>query len=94
MKEKIIAGCILIGILMTLFPPQIIETHQNLTSSQGNSRLVDEEIEYRFIGGERNISIGFYEQTRIAFDRLFLQYLVLAGAGFVVYLLRPKKHED
>jgi len=94
LKDKIVAGCIIFGVIMTLFPPQTIQTFQKLLPSQGGNRLVDEEIEYRFIGGEKNFSSGFYEQTSIAFDRLLLQYIILAGAGFSIYLLKSKRERQ
>ena len=48
-KDKIIVGCIIIGIIMTIFPPQKITIERYDRSNW-------EEIEYRFIGdGGRNI---------------------------------------
>lgn len=76
-KDKIIAGCIIIGIIMTMFPPQKI-TREIYNSPNA------EEIEYRFIGDGGSS----YEQTSILYDRLFLQYLILIGAGYAIYLLR------
>lgn len=94
LKELIIVGCIAIAIIMTLYPPQIIQKFQTLMPSQGGNRLVDEQIEYRFIGDQYDVSYGFYEQTSIAFDRLALQYLIVVGVGFSVYLIFPKKDEE
>jgi len=89
-KNKIIAGCLIVGVLMTLFPPQRIQT-----LSSPDSKIYGEEIEYRFIGGgERFISARLYETSHIAFDRLFLQYLIIAGVGYAVYLISSKNGND
>lgn len=87
LKEKIIVGFIVVAIIMTAFPPQKIQTR-----STNDARLIGERIKYQFIGSEsRNTVLGLYDQSSIAFDRLLLQYLVLAGAGFAIYLLIGKK---
>ena len=86
-KEKIIVGCIIIGIIMTIFPPQKISTF-----TMGGIR---EEIEYIFIGSNSTRLIrGPHDRSSIAFDRLLLQYLILAGAGFAIYLLASQKEKN
>lgn len=91
LKNKIIAGCLLVGVLMTLFPPQRIQT-----LSSPDAKVYGEEIEYRFIssGNERFIGSSLYETSEIAFDRLFLQYLILAGVGYAIYLISSKNENE
>lgn len=88
-KEKIIIGCIVVGIMMTIFSPQKIQMR-----SRRDSQLINERVEYGFIVGQNNNGLYHYEQTSIAYDRLILQYLILVGAGFVVYLLSAKKEDS
>ncbi|SMO96022.1 hypothetical protein SAMN06265218_1412 [Fodinibius sediminis] len=77
-------GCISIIMIMTIFPPQIIEDY----FVYGDTRtLQSEQIEYKFIGGG---DLDRDEKASIAFDRLFLQYFVVIGAGFITYLLKKE----
>jgi|AntDeeMinimDraft_6_1070357.scaffolds.fasta_scaffold17133_2 hypothetical protein len=90
LKNKIIDRCLLVGVLMTLFPPQQIQT-----LSSPDAKVYGEKIEYRFIGGgERFISGSLYETSKIAFDRLLLQYLILAGVGYGAYLTFANKDDE
>lgn len=85
-KNKILAGCIFVMIVMTAFPPQVVRSYYR---SSGN--LLSERVEYHFIGGG---DIDYDEQATIAFDRLLLQYAIVAGAGFMIFLLKSKKEEQ
>lgn len=91
LKNKIVAVCLLVGVLMTIFPPQQIKT-----LSGPDSKLYGENIEYRLIVGKDKKFAGtsFYETSSIAFDRLLLQYLILIGFGFAVYLFSSKEENE
>jgi hypothetical protein len=85
-KNKIVAGCIFMMIIMTAFPPQIVRSYSTYS---GN--LLSERIEYHFIGGG---NISYDEQSKIAFDRLLLQYAIVTGAGFMIFLLKSEKDKQ
>ena len=84
-KKKIIAGCICVLIIMTAFPPQVVRVYY-----QRSGKLFSERIGYHFIGGG---DLRDDERATIAFDRLLLQYVIVAGAGFAIFLLKSKKDD-
>ena len=99
-KKKIIGSCLIVGVLMTLFPPMIISEFRRSPYIDKNApKFIEENVSYRFIGAENksDYSITTYtttfEETQIAFDRLLLQYLILIGAGFAFYFLKSPNED-
>jgi len=75
---------------MTIFPPQKIQTY----FIGPNKSPFNEKIEYQFIGSGGDYIVGGYNKSSILFGRLLLQYLILAGAGFAIYLLASQKEKN
>ncbi len=84
-KKKVIVGSISIIIIMTAFPPQIVRSYYR------SGDLLSERVEYHFIDGG---DIDYDERATIAFDRVLLQYLIVAGAGFLIFLVKEIKEDE
>lgn len=88
-KKIILVVFLAIAIFITIFPPHIIEIR-----SVNDSSLISERIEYRSLGGQSEFNRYIYEQTRIAYDRLMLHYLIVAGVGSLVFILISNTKEN
>lgn len=82
-RDRIIAWSIVVAIAVTLYPPHTIIEYLSYREEPSI------KTEYRFIGDGGK----WDDQTSIAFDRLLLQYAMIAGAGFAIFLLKRKGEE-
>lgn len=71
---------VVIFVVMDLFPPHIDETYQNL--HDGGTRLVSEEINYRFLGNRADNGVYFYTESRISYGCLLIQWFMVVVIGF------------
>lgn len=84
LKKKIIVGCLFVMIIMTAYPPQNVKKYFVFGTERS---LQSERLEYHFIGSD----LGYDEQSTIAFDRLLLQYVIVIGIGYMIFLFKTPK---
>lgn len=72
-------SCVSFIIAMGLFPPHVDKTYQIL--HDGDSRMVSEEIAYRFLGATPDQEVNFYTRTEISYGRLLMQWFLVLLVG-------------